>query len=680
MKIHALLKPVQTCLEFNMAEYVEVATSLPIDRTFQYKVTGKEQYAPEVGKRVFIPFRNKKRVGYIAELEDEPMVEDPRPLIDVIDEYPVFTPEMIALARWMKDYYLCSWGEALEAMIPGALKRGKTSMVSRIEEKREVVASTEPHKPNREQAIVLKDVNKCIDEGRHEVFLLHGITGSGKTEIYLQAMDHVLETGRSGVVLVPEISLTPQTVERFTSRFGDKVAVFHSKMLQSARFKEWKRIRDGEARIVVGPRSAVFSPFKDPGIFIVDEEHEPSYKQEDVPRYHAREVAIKRARIAGAPVILGSATPSLESYYKAVHGEYHLVELTQRIKEKKLPRVKLVDMRMEFDTRVGREVISHVMAEALSGDIKKKQQALIFLNRRGFSTFVNCRKCGFVIKCSKCDSPMVFHHEKNELICHYCNRRTPPPRLCPACEEDYLMYKGTGTQKVESELKQILPGARISRMDSDTMAKRGAHAKVLKDFKDHKIDIIVGTQMIAKGLDFPRVTQVGVVSADANLNLPDFRSGERTFNLITQVAGRAGRGDLVGEVIVQTYTPEHYAVGLAAKHDYRAFYKKEIEARRELEFPPFVNLIKMTLRARKEDNVMKSAERLAKRLLKKFPEESIIGPAPSPMARLRGYYRWNILIKTKDLGKTTKDLRKVLRGFSKGTGVLMAVDVDPMSM
>ena len=664
-----------------MPKYVEVVTSLPIDRTFQYMVTGKEQYAPEIGKRVHIPFRSEKRVGYIVKIEEEAMVEFPKPLIDVIDESPIFTPEMIELAGWIKDNYFCSWGEALEAMIPGPLKRGKVSMRPRIkEEPREVVEPTKPHKPNREQEEALGNIKKCINEKKHKVFLLHGITGSGKTEIYLEAAREVVKKGRSAVMLVPEIALTPQTVERFVSRFGKKVAVFHSRMLQSAKFAEWNRIKSGEARIVVGPRSAVFSPFEDPGIFIVDEEHEPSYKQEDVPRYHARDVAIERARAVSAPVILGSATPSLESYFKATSGEYRLVELTQRIKEKELPRVKLVDMRMEFDTRTGKKVISHVMAEALMKDIAKEQQALIFLNRRGFSTFVICRKCGHVIECPKCDSPMVFHSGKKELICHYCNRRTAPPKICPSCEEDYLMYKGTGTQKVEEELGRILPGARIARMDSDTMSKRGSHEKLLRGFKEHKIDIIVGTQMIAKGLDFPKVTQVGVISADANLNLPDFRSGERTFNLITQVAGRAGRGDLGGEVIVQTFTPENYAINLAAKHDYSGFYLKEIESRRQLLFPPFVSLAKITLRGRKEENVIKSTERLAKLLRKKTPGLGIIGPAPSPMPRLRGYYRWNILVKAKDRGEVVKALRKALKGFRKGTGVYMAVDVDPMSM
>ncbi|MEA3489289.1 MAG: primosomal protein N' [Candidatus Omnitrophota bacterium] len=660
--------------------YVEVITSLPINRTFQYRVPDGVQYGPEIGKRVHIPFRNSKRIGYIVKIEDRPVVEEPKPLIDIIDEAPVFTEEMIALAGWIKDNYFCSWGEALEAMIPGPLKHGKVSMTSRIKEEPVRVEPALAHIPNREQKRVLDEINKCVDERRHEVFLLHGITGSGKTEIYLQTMENVISKGGSGVMLVPEISLTPQTVERFMSRFGDKVAVFHSRMLQSAKFAEWKRIKDGNARVVVGPRSAVFSPFKDPGIFIVDEEHEPSYKQEDAPRYHAREVAIERARCAGVPVILGSATPSLESYSRALKGEYRLVELKQRIKEKELPRVKLVDMRLEFDTRVGRTVVSRILEEALRKDISKKQQALIFLNRRGFSTFVICRKCGYLLKCPKCDSPMVFHQAKNELICHYCNRRIPPPGICPGCNEDYLMYKGTGTQKVETELKKIMPQAGIARMDSDAMSKRGAHERVLREFREHKIDIIVGTQMIAKGLDFPKVTLVGVISADANLNLPDFRAGERTFNLITQVAGRAGRGDLGGEVIVQTYTPENYAIRLAAKHDYVGFFKEEIESRRQLLFPPFVNLVKITLRARKEENVMESAGRLAKILVKKIPDIEKLGPAPSPIAKLRGYYRWNILIKARDRMKIVKQLGSALKGFRKGTGVLMAVDVDPMSM
>lgn len=661
-------------------QYVEVITSLPIDRAFQYRVPSGAEFPPEVGKRVHIPFRSAKRIGYIVKIEDSPAVESPRDLIDVIDESPVFTPDMIELASWIKDNYFCSWGEALEAMIPGALKRGKTSMTARIEEERVEVIPTRPHLPNREQKKVLDDIMRCLEERKHEVFLLHGITGSGKTEIYLQAVERVVSRGASAVILVPEISLTPQTVERFVSRFDRTVAVFHSRMLESARFAEWKRIKEGKARIVVGPRSAVFSPFANPGIFIVDEEHEPSYKQEDSPRYHAREVAIERARMAGVPVILGSATPSLESYHKALNGEYRLVEITQRIKEKELPRVKLVDMRMELDTRTGKKVISSVMAGSLRNDVGKKQQALIFLNRRGYSTFVICRGCGYLLKCNRCDSPLVYHDTRKELMCHHCAHREQPVKICPSCGKDHLMYKGTGTQKVEGELKKILPGARIERMDSDTMSKRGAHDRVLAGFKRHEIDVIVGTQMIAKGLDFPKVTMVGVVSADANLNLPDFRSGERTFNLITQVAGRAGRGDLGGEVIVQTFTPDNYAIKLAAKHDYNAFYVRDIQSRRELGFPPFTHLVKLTIRSRKEENAIKFSESLAGLVKKRVPDIDMLGPVPSPMVKLRGYYRWNIIIKCHDRPAMVARLRGALRGFRKASGVFLSVDVDPMTM
>ncbi|MDD4956543.1 MAG: primosomal protein N' [Candidatus Omnitrophica bacterium] len=663
-----------------MPGYVEVVIKLPLDRTFQYKITGKESFPPELGKRVKVPFRNYQKTGYIVALEDAPQVESPREVIDVIDEQPVLSRELIALAGWIRDNYFCSMGEAIEAMLPGTIRRGKMTMRSRIKEEPRDVASSRPHTPNTEQASVLREIRKCLAKGAHEVFLLHGITGSGKTEIYLQAMEDVLSMGKSGVMLVPEISLTPQTVERFVSRFGDKVAVLHSRMLESARFEEWERIKKGEARVVVGPRSAIFSPIKDPGLFIVDEEHEPSYKQEDAPRYHARDVAIERGRLSGAPVILGSATPSLESYYMAMNGKCKLVELTQRIKEQELPRIKIVDMRMDFDTRVGKTVISKVMSDVLQKDVHDRKQALIFLNRRGFSTFVLCPGCGGSVKCRKCDSPMVYHAEKGELICHYCNTRIVPPTKCPSCGKDELSYKGTGTQKVEKELRRIIPEARIARMDSDTMAKRGAHDRLLGDFKEHKIDVIVGTQMIAKGLDFPKVTMVGVVSADANLNLPDFRSGERTFDLITQVAGRAGRGDMGGEVVVQTFTPEHYAIAFSAKHDYHGFYAREMESRRELMLPPVVHIAKIMVRARKEEKAEKAAGDISCMIRRKMPDVDMLGPAPAPMLKLRGYYRWNILLRGESREDLTRKLREVFAGTRKKTDVIVSVDIDPMSL
>lgn len=666
--------------DIDMPKYVEVVTDLPVDRSFQYKLPDSLQFEPAVGKRVWVPFRNRKKLGYIVELTEEAKVSSPRALIEIIDERPVISENLLELASWIKRNYFCSWGEAISAMLPGPLRRGKHTMATRAEVDEEKVESTLPHEFTAEQRVIFEKVRRSMQSKIHKVFLVHGITGSGKTEIYLQAMQTALDRGQSGVVLVPEISLTPQTVERFTSRFGEEVAVFHSAMLESVRFREWRRIASGVARVVVGPRSAVFSPLVRPGLFIVDEEHEPSYKQEDKPRYHAREVAIERARMCGCPVILGSATPSIESFYKAENSDYELTRLTKRIRQENLPSVKVVDMRMEFDTRTGRRVISGVLEEALRRELKKKNQALVFMNRRGFSTFVMCRKCGHVMKCSTCDSPMVFHRGKERLLCHYCNRRLSPPKICPECDSDYLRYRGTGTEKVEKELRGLLPAARIERMDSDTMKTRGSHKRLLKKFAAHQLDMLVGTQMIAKGFDFPKVTQIGVVSADANLNIPDFRSGERTFNLITQVAGRAGRGDSAGEVIVQTYAPDNYAIKLAARQDYEAFYRQELASRRELGFPPFSHVVKLTVRGRVEKDVEEVADRLSGRIKKELPDTPIMGPAPAPIAKIRGYYRWNILLTAPSRTEIVEGLRGALKSFRKKKGVKLAVDVDPMTM
>lgn len=663
-----------------MGKYIEVVTNLPVDRTFQYKLGEVHGFEPAPGKRVWVPFRSHRKIGYIVEVSEKPKVDKTREAIEIIDEEPILTPAMLDLAKWVKNNYYCSWGEAVEAMLPGPLRKGRHDMKTLNPEPREKSERTSHETLTEEQSDIFSEIKHCIDKEMPKVFLIHGVTGSGKTEIYLQAMQQVLDKGKSGVILVPEISLTPQTVERFVSRFGNKVVVLHSRMLTSVRFREWKRIASGEVKVVVGPRSAIFSPLRDPGLFIVDEEHEPSYKQEDKPRYHAREVAIERARQNNCPVLLGSATPSLESFYKAKKGEYTLTRLTKRIRQDALPKVKVVDMRMDIDMRTGKRVISKVLEEALRKELKKKYQCLVFLNRRGYSTFVMCRKCGHVMKCEQCDSPFVFHKEKGAMVCHYCDRRLAPVKICPECESDYLRYLGTGTQRVQRELERLFPGARIARMDSDTMKKRGAHTRVLNKFKAREIDILVGTQMIAKGFDFPMVTQIGVVSADANLNLPDFRSGERTFDLITQVAGRAGRGDLGGEVVVQTFSPEHYAIKLAAKQDYDAFYNHEIANRRELNFPPIKHLVKITLRGKNEQDVIKIIEKLAEKINRVSPELELLGPAPSPIAKVRGFYRWNVLLKTPSRIFAVERIKKILAGFRKKKGVVMTVDIDPMSM
>lgn len=664
-------------------KFAEIAVALPMDRIFHYSIPDglSKEIAP--GKRVFVPFQARTVVGYVVGLSQTSEVKDVKDIAGVIDKEPILSEEMLKLTKWIKDNYFCSWGEAIEAAIPAGIKKGKLSLGSRLKDSHDAAAEfpkSIPHILMEEQSKALKHIAESIEKKEYNTFLLHGITASGKTEVYLQAIDLVLKKGRQAIVLVPEISLTPQTIERFASRFGGRVAVLHSKLTPAKRFLEWKKIKDGKADIVVGARSAIFSPMDRLGLVIIDEEHETSYKQDDVPRYHARDVAEERAKLNNCPLILGSATPSLESYYKAKSGEYKLIKLTKRIEERLLPKVKIVDMRMELATRKRIAIFSKILLDAIERTVKAGQQAIIFLNRRGFSTFVNCKKCGLVLKCKRCDTVLVYHFENKKLVCHYCNYTAQPPDICPKCKSGYIRYFGLGTERVESEINHSFPHAHIARMDSDTTVKRGSHDRILGDFKSGQTTLLVGTQMIAKGLDFPKVTLVGVVSADVTLNLPDFRAGERTFNLLTQVGGRAGRGEDGGEVIVQTYAPHHYAILAAAKHDYEKFYQEEIVFRKELLFPPFVNLVKVTVRVRNEELAAKTAKELAEAIKNEDASAMIGGPAPAPIVRMRGYFRYNIMLKNKDKGAMCELLKKVLGKFRRPHGVLIAVDVDPISM
>lgn len=664
-------------------KFAQIAISLPVDRIFHYSIPEKYAGTVETGKRVFVPFQNRKLIGYVVGFAEHAEVADVKEIIDVIDNEPIINEEMLKLTKWIKDNYFCSWGEAIGAVIPGGIKGGKLSIGSRIKDSHieiENFPPSSPHVLTGEQAHALKAIVERIEKNEYRTFLLHGITASGKTEVYLQAIGRVLERGKGAIVLVPEISLTPQTIERFISRFGDRVAVLHSKLTPAKHFLEWKKVKDGKADIVVGARSAIFSPIKNLGIIIVDEEHETTYKQDDVPRYHARDVAEERARLNACPLILGTATPSLESYYKARAGEYKLINLTKRIEERLLPKVKIVDMRMELATRKKIAIFSRVLLDAIEKTLAAGKQAIIFLNRRGFSTFVNCKSCGLVLKCKRCDTVLVYHFDQKKLVCHYCNYTQAPPDICPKCRSGYIRYFGLGTERVESEISHNFSHARIARMDSDTTVKRGSHDRILEGFKSGSVNLLVGTQMIAKGLDFPEVTLVGVVSADVSLNLPDFRASERTFNLLTQVAGRAGRGESGGEVIVQTYAPSHYAILAAAKHDYEKFYAEEIVSRKELLFPPFINLVKVTVRARNDELTLKSAESLTDAIKTGDRSLLVAGPAPAPISRMRGYFRYNIILKSKDRIAMCNLLRSVLGKFKRPHGVLIAVDVDPISM
>ncbi|NQT95861.1 MAG: primosomal protein N' [Candidatus Omnitrophica bacterium] len=660
--------------------YAKILLKLPIDTPFDYEVPKRFENEVAVGKRVWVNFGPRKLIGYVVGTSSTTDVEKTRPILGLIDSELILNDEILKLTKEISEYYLCSWGEAIDAAVPSSLKRGKTSVKSRVKDEHESITPSTHLKPTEEQEKALRSIYKTIDEDKYQTFLLHGITGSGKTEVYLQAIGKILEKGGSCIVLVPEISLTPQAVERFKSRFQERVALFHSRLTAGQKYREWKKLKDGICHIVVGARSAIFSPIKNLGLIIVDEEHDTSYKQQDAPRYNAVDVAIMRAKLNNAVVILGSATPSLESSYKGKNKEYKLLQLQERIEKRPLPKVRILDMRQELIERRRRRIIfSRLLTESIEKVLDRNQQTILFLNRRGFSTYANCKKCGYVERCKKCNVALNYHSDKEKLVCHYCNYQKEPVDICPSCKGSYIDFFGFGTQRVESELHKHFPSSTISRMDTDATRKRLSHNLILKDFSSGKTQILVGTQMIAKGHDFPGVTLVGVVSADTALNLPDFRAGERTFQLLTQVAGRAGRGFSPGEVIIQTYVPHHYTINSAINHDYTAFYKKEIALRRELMLPPFSHMVYITSRSYKEERAQKCAEDLARHILKR-PLSNMIelsGPCKDFVYRLRRQFRWNIILKVKDLKEFNPRLRKRLKEFKKPHGVILTVDVDP---
>lgn len=670
-------------------EYAEIAIGLPIARPFHYRVPEELKDKIEIGKRVWVPFRNRLKVGYVVGFIEVPQVKKVQDISSVIDESPIFDAHILELTKWIADYYHTSWGEAIEAAIPGPLRRGKTKVKPRRPLREEEYKPTKKFKPTDQQEGALKPILKSLSEHKHDVYLLHGITSSGKTEVYLQSIELALKLDMSAIVLVPEISLTPQAVERFESRYGGLVAVLHSKLLESERLMEWKRVKEGKARIVIGARSAIFAPVKNLGLIVVDEEHETTYKQKDAPRYNAVDVAIMRAKLTNAIVILGSATPSLESYYNAITKKYKLLKLTERIKKRGLPKVEIIDMRQELiDTKEAR-ILSRALESAIAEILSRGGQVMLFLNRRGFSTFINCKRCGYVVRCKYCNVTLTYHFDTKRLNCHYCNYQVSPPEICPKCKTEYIRYFGIGTQKVESEVARLFPHASIGRMDTDATAKRGSHKQILTDFKKGKINILVGTQMIAKGHDFPKVMLVGVISADTALNLPDFRASERTFNLLTQVAGRAGRGVEPGRVIIQTYTPSHYAIEKSITHDYEGFFDKEIIFRRELRYPPFVHVVEINLRGRNEERVIKISHELAETLSAISEREplradqepiEVVGPAPAFISKMRGQFRWSILLKGKDPKDICKLIDESLKAVEGRSAVIITVDVDPLGL
>ena len=583
--------------------------------------------------------------------------------------------------------------------------KGLVSIAPQISERdpyaKEHILPTNPLKLNDQQLVALNNIVKSIDclnspenrtdknKGNH-VFLLHGVTGSGKTEVYLQAIAHALEQGKGAIVLVPEISLTPQTVERFKARFSHGplqtlVAVLHSHLSSGERHDEWHKIRQGRARIVIGARSAVFAPVDPLGLVIVDEEHEHSYKQEEAPRYNARDLAVVRGQQEGAVVVLGSATPCMESYYNVQRKKYFLLSLTERADEKNMPIVRIVDMRNASSKGKGISIFSPQLHEAILQRLEKKEQVMLFLNRRGWSSSLQCPECGFVAECPNCSVSLTYHRSAQKLMCHICGHIDSAPSKCPEqnCGNASIRYSGLGTEKVEAALDKNFPSARVKRMDSDTLKRKEDYRRILGDFRSGKIDILVGTQMIAKGLHFPNVTLVGIIHADLSLHIPDFRAGERTFQLLTQVAGRAGRGDVEGEVYVQSFTPFHPAIQYARRHDYIGFYDQEIEFRQELHYPPVGRVALLTLRGRSEDRVRFFADHLRKEmdlLAIQLGDIVVAGPAPAPLLRAENFYRYQIMIRTPRMPQLSRQLSTKFDSLKIPEDLRLIIDIDPVSL
>ncbi len=516
---------------------------------------------------------------------------------------------------------------------------------------------------------------------RGGVVLLHGVTGSGKTEVYLRAIARVVERGKQAIVLVPEIALTPQTVARFKARFA-RVAVLHSMLTESARAAQWRAARAGEVDVIVGARSAVFAPVRALGLIVVDEEHEAAYKQGNAPRYHAREVAVQRARMEGAAAVLGSATPSLESIHRARAGEYRTAPLSCRIERREMPEIEVVDMAAERAEVKRYPVISRRLEQLVRQSMERREQAILFLNRRGFLTHVSCPRCQWTFRCRRCDVGMTYHRETDRAACHYCMESAPLPSACLDCGSPRLLMLGLGTERIEAEIRTLFPGFRVSRMDSDSMKTREDYRASLKALWSGATDILVGTQMIAKGLDVPDVTLVGVINADTAFHLPDFRAAERTFQLITQVAGRTGRGPRGGRVVVQTFNPQHYAIRAAAAYDFAGFLARELEMRKELGYPPFASLVRIVVQGTPEERVRAASERLSGRLKAAFDEKqaAILGPAAAPLYRLKGRYRMHFLLKVPDLEAVLPPLRKAVGAVSTSRSLQALLDVDPVDL
>jgi len=658
-------------------------------QSFTYGVPKEFQDHIKVGCRVRAPFKKGSKVGIAVRIDRDGAIH-PRArggktftlkkITEVMDDEPLVPENLLKLVLWAGQYYLSSSGLALKNAVPGAFFTGRKAGKPRITYDSDI-RKKEFFELNREQKAALAAINSS----ENGVFLLHGVTGSGKTAVYIETI-RSLPDDRQAIVLVPEIAITAQMIDRFRASFDSGVVFYHSGISVGERITQWQKIRSGEVRVVIGVRSAVFAPFTNLGLIVIDEEQESSYKQFEGLRYNARDVALARAQIEDTKIVLGTATPSLEVFYNAQTGKFRYLKLTSRIDDKKLPPVKIIDMtKAEKESFSFSKELLDVLRENISGG----HQSLLMLNRRGYSPFFMCTDCGHTYKCPTCSITLIYHKDTNTLNCHYCNSHLNPLDLCPVCKGSKITCLGAGTQRVEEELKKFLPELSLQRMDRDSTRKKLSHHRIIRQMEDRKIDLLLGTQMVAKGHDFADVTVSAVVSADVALNLPDFRSAERAFQLFTQLAGRAGRGDVTGRAYIQTYEPEHYVFDFVRGHDYEAFYRKEIELRKELSYPPFTKLIRVILSFRNKDDAVSRIKSISNRIKKMNPSPAgkgkrtgieVLGPAPAPVEKIRSLWRWHLILKGKDAKQIRQMAVSIFDPLKNLKDVKIDIDVDPVNL
>lgn len=666
--------------------YVIVVLNTPLNRVFHYALPAELRGEIAIGKRVRVDFGRRVMVGFCVGFSDS-IDFDPckvKPIREIVDDEPLLAPTMLEWTRWISSYYGCAWGQVLDAALPSAVKRRKRALKKKLppELVDGIVAEENPNLVlNEHQRVAVDVIAAAVRAAEYKTFLLHGVTGSGKTEVYIKAIEEVVAAGKQAIVLVPEISLTPQTVRRFASRF-ENIAVMHSHLTVAQRANEWQQVYQNNADVIIGARSCIFAPTSRLGMIIIDEEHENSFKQDEAPRYHARDCAIKRAHQEQAVVILGSATPALESYHNARTGKYQLLSMPERVSQRPLPPVSIVDMREQFKQFKRLAIISKPLEEAIQRVLQRGEQVILFLNRRGYATSANCPQCGYTAKCESCEVSLTYHKQEDRLVCHYCGYSTVGPNACPDCFLPGIKFSGYGTQRVEETVKSLFPERRVVRIDSDITTKRTRCEEILDQFGAGEIDILIGTQMIAKGLDFANVTLVGVIAADGALHLPDFRAAERTFALVSQVAGRAGRGPKGGTVIVQATLPDHYSIKGVAEHDFDGFATTELATREMLSYPPFCRLLRVIVRGPDEEKTRAHIVSLHKKLttLEEVARGALLDVTPCPIAKLRTDFRFHFLFKSPGATSIQKIVNDHAELFSSKSDIHVAVDVDPASM